>query len=375
MNGNRVRMFVILLLVALWLVACQAQPPAEPTPDAAATAAAIAAEAQAAEEALEAANIAVVQRFYDEYAAGNAEVILEVHPETILMHYAGFAEEVPTQALYEDLAAIKEGNPDIQAEIHSMVAAGNLVMTELTWTATHSGDIFGIPATGEAFAHPGIVFRRLEDGLIVESWEMWDDLSLFNSIGLAPSWDEATAGAPDPSVVIAAAVPEGNAASDGPGRSDLTAEEALNLANTRRFYEEFSAGNTGITTDSYAENVLMHYLGSGEEVPAAALGDDLAAIKAANPDLRAIVHDMVADGDLVMTELTWTATHSGDFFGVPATEGTLVHNGIVVRRLVDGKTVESWEIWDDLTLLNSMGYLPSWDDYLATAAEGSESGG
>jgi steroid delta-isomerase-like uncharacterized protein len=138
-------------------------------------------------------NLATVRRFYEEFSAGNADVILEVHPETLTMHYAGEAEDVPTQLLRDDLAAIKEANPDLHAEIHSMVASGDIVMTELTWTATHTGPFFGIPATGETALHNGVVVRRLEDGKIVESWEMFDDLTFFNSIGLSPSWDDLLA--------------------------------------------------------------------------------------------------------------------------------------------------------------------------------------
>jgi predicted ester cyclase len=78
---------------------------------------------------------------------------------------------------------------------------------------------------------------------------------------------------------------------------------------------------------------------------------------------------MVVSGDIVMTELTWTATHTGPFFGIPATGETVLHNGIVVRRLEEGKIVESWEIWDDLAFFNSIGLSPSWDDLLAQAAE------
>lgn len=140
------------------------------------------------------ANMAVVQSFYDEFAAGNAEVILDVHPMTLTMHYAGEVEDVPTELLYEDLAAIKEANPDLHAEVHDMFAAGDYVFTELTWSGTHTGDFFGIPATDNPILHNGIVVRRLEDGLIVESWEMWDDLAFLNSLGLVGSWDEIVAG-------------------------------------------------------------------------------------------------------------------------------------------------------------------------------------
>jgi steroid delta-isomerase-like uncharacterized protein len=166
-------LFALALLLAALGAACQ---PAGPT--------------------VEEQNLALVQRFYDEYSAGNADVILEVHPATITMHYAGGADEVPAQALRDDLAAFKAANPDLHAEIHDMYASGDLVITELTWTGAHTGDLFGIPATGQTLAQPGVVVRRIENGKIVESWEMWDDLTFFNSIGYLPAWDDVVAAGP-----------------------------------------------------------------------------------------------------------------------------------------------------------------------------------
>jgi steroid delta-isomerase-like uncharacterized protein len=175
------RLITVLALILLTLSACQGQSvPIEPTKPADMT-----------EE-----NMAVVRRFYEEFSKGNADVILEVHSPTLLMHYAGEAEEVPAQALRDDLAAIKAANPDLHAEIKGMFAQGDIVVTELTWTATHTGDFFGIPATGKTVLHNGIVVRRLEAGKIVESWEMWDDLAFLNSIGYLPSWDEIVSNPP-----------------------------------------------------------------------------------------------------------------------------------------------------------------------------------
>lgn len=202
---------VLSLVVLVAVAACQSAPQAAPTPvavetttpaghpeptmDVVAIGTVAAAEVEAALHQKEADNLAVVQRFYDEFSAGNAEVILDVHPETLTMHYAGSAEEVPTQALYEDLAAIKAGIPDLHAEIHSMAAAGDYVFTELTWAGTHTGNLFGIPATGNPIVHNGMLVRRLAGGKIVESWEIWDDLTLLSGLGLTGSWDEIVAGA------------------------------------------------------------------------------------------------------------------------------------------------------------------------------------
>ncbi len=179
-------LFVILAASALFVAACVAPPPPV----------AQSSDPMAAMHALEAANVAVVQRFYDEFSAGKAEVILEVHPEMLRMHYEGSVEDVPTQAIYEDLAAIKANNPDLHAEIHTMIGVGDYVFTELTWTATHTGEVFGLAATGKPYIHPGILLRRLENGIIVESWEVWDDLTLMNGLGFTPSWDEIVEGQP-----------------------------------------------------------------------------------------------------------------------------------------------------------------------------------
>jgi steroid delta-isomerase-like uncharacterized protein len=167
-----------LAILGLLFVACQ---PVRPLPPGTA--------ATAAPASQEEQNAALVQRCYDEFSAGNVDVILQVHPETIRMHYAGEFEDVPAQVLRDDLAAIKAANPDLQAIVHTNIAAGDYVFTELTWTTTHTGDYFGVPASGKTTAHPGIVVRRLENGKVVESWEMFDDLSFMQSIGYVPDWD------------------------------------------------------------------------------------------------------------------------------------------------------------------------------------------
>lgn len=185
MQAIRRTPLIVILSVLLFVVAACAAPPPPVAVDIL---------SPAAIAAKEAANVAIVRSFYEEYAAGHPEVILEIHPETIRMHYQGQADDVPTQALYEDLAAIKASNPDLHAEIFSIIGMGDYVFTELAWAGTHTGEIFGIAPTGNPYFHPGIVVRRLENGLVVESWEVWDDLTLMNGLGFTPSWDEIVDG-------------------------------------------------------------------------------------------------------------------------------------------------------------------------------------
>lgn len=52
---------------------------------------------------------------------------------------------------------------------------------------------------------------------------------------------------------------------------------------------------------------------------------------------------VVAEGDLVALEYTNEMTHTGDFFGVPATGKRVVGTGHLIRQIANGKVVAEWQ--------------------------------
>lgn len=74
-------------------------------------------------------------------------------------------------------------------------------------------------------------------------------------------------------------------------------------------------------------------------------------LRPAFPDLKVVIHDMVAEEDRVTTRKSFHATHKGDFFGVPATQKDVVMDVIDIIRLRDGKYVEHWGILDTQGLM------------------------
>ncbi len=83
-------------------------------------------------------------------------------------------------------------------------------------------------------------------------------------------------------------------------------------------------------------------LPSGPEGVRAILG----MIRAAFPDHDAQVEQMVGEGDLVATYKTFTGTHLGDFFGLPATGRRATIRVMDFVRYRDGKIREHWNIVD-----------------------------
>ena len=59
-----------------------------------------------------------------------------------------------------------------------------------------------------------------------------------------------------------------------------------------------------------------------------------------------MIHDQVAEDDKVTTRKSFHCTHTGEFFGMPATGKSVVMDVIDIIRLRDGKFVEHWNVLD-----------------------------
>ena len=67
--------------------------------------------------------------------------------------------------------------------IESQVAEGDRVASRLTWTAVHTGEFNGIPASNRPVRIVGDAFDRFENGRIVEHHAQFDAMGLMVQIG------------------------------------------------------------------------------------------------------------------------------------------------------------------------------------------------
>lgn len=63
----------------------------------------------------------------------------------------------------------------------------------------------------------------------------------------------------------------------------------------------------------------------------------------------------IAEGNLVATHWKLTATHTGTFAGLGATNRQTTWTGVAIDRFEDAKIVESWVNWDKATFLERLG--------------------
>ena len=74
--------------------------------------------------------------------------------------------------------------PDMKVQIEDIVADEQQVAVHFVASGTHEGEFMGIPATGQTITIHGTSFQRIEDGRVVEEWEVVDLLGLLRQLGV-----------------------------------------------------------------------------------------------------------------------------------------------------------------------------------------------
>jgi predicted ester cyclase len=104
----------------------------------------------------------------------------------------------PGAVRHGGLQGIVEGQDAIRAYLRgSLGGLSDIEVTELRWlaeddliaydfemTATHSGPVMDVPATGNPLELTNTVWFRIEDGLVVDEWPRTDILGLLEGIGV-----------------------------------------------------------------------------------------------------------------------------------------------------------------------------------------------
>lgn len=84
------------------------------------------------------------------------------------------------------IASLDAGFSDYHGEIEQILAEGDRVVTRTRWTGTQDGPFLGRPASGNKVDFATADFYRIENGRIVEHWDVVDTLARAVALGLVP---------------------------------------------------------------------------------------------------------------------------------------------------------------------------------------------
>ena len=92
-------------------------------------------------------NKQAARRFYEEVInARNVDVLGELLTPDGVDHTFGSQNAEQAKQFF---GMVLQAFPDLHAEVHDVIAEGDLVAARVTYTGTHQGEFVGIPATGE----------------------------------------------------------------------------------------------------------------------------------------------------------------------------------------------------------------------------------
>jgi steroid delta-isomerase-like uncharacterized protein len=133
-----------------------------------------------------------------------------------------------------------------------------------------------------------------------------------------------------------------------------------NKSTVSRLVEEgYNKHNFKLLDEIFAKDSISHdpsqpNLGRGPD----GARESMQLYTTAFPDSKIVIEREVAEGDYVVQHLRASGTHSGPLGPIPATGKKTNVTGVIISKLQGGKVVETWSLWDQLSLMQQLGVVP-----------------
>ena len=134
-------------------------------------------------------NVATYRRWFDEGCSqGNVDLADELYSPDYVTHPVRPGLPPTLEGLKIFIRALREGLPDMNCPVDDVIAEGDRVAGRFSIQGTHRGTLLGIPATGNRVEVGVMVIARFDDaGKWVEDWVNWDQLGMFQQLGVIPA--------------------------------------------------------------------------------------------------------------------------------------------------------------------------------------------
>jgi steroid delta-isomerase-like uncharacterized protein len=127
----------------------------------------------------------------------------------------------------------------------------------------------------------------------------------------------------------------------------------------KRLYDLINAGDIDGFGELLAEDFVEHEEMPGLEPSKEGVKQLFHMYRAAFPDLRMEVQDVLVSGDKAVARVRATGTHQGEFLGMPATGKSVDVQLIDITRFGDdGLAREHWGVFDALAMMQQLGAIP-----------------
>lgn len=134
--------------------------------------------------------------------------------------------------------------------------------------------------------------------------------------------------------------------------------EANIKAYTRTWDEIMNNGKLDLFNDSnFTKDVVMH------ASPTDIVGIDSSRAYYANylsgfSNISFTIKDIFGQGEKLVKHWNFKGTHTGNFFGIPATGKAVSLDGVTLVRMSNGKIAEERDFFDNMDFMTQLGLIP-----------------
>ena len=133
------------------------------------------------------ANINLYSRVWDDIMnKGKLEMFNDSNFVKDVVMHASPADVVGIDSMKAFYANYLTGFSNIEFTIKDIFGQGDKLIKHWNFKGTHSGDFFGIPATGKAVSLDGVTLVKMSGGKIAEEQDFFDNLDFLTQLGLMP---------------------------------------------------------------------------------------------------------------------------------------------------------------------------------------------
>ena len=107
----------------------------------------------------------------------------------------------------------------------------------------------------------------------------------------------------------------------------------------RRYYEMYDKGDIDSIMIFVSEDITTTFQGMPAPLDKTGLADYMRGFHAGFPNMILTIRNQIAEGDQVVTAVSFKGIHSADLLGVPPSGRSIEYTEISIHRIVDGTQI------------------------------------
>ena len=132
------------------------------------------------------ANKTIVRRFFEAFNAGDLDAVAELCAPNVVVHNSGAPDPLSLDAFKQLAGAFLAAFPGGEHTIEDMIGEEDKIVTRVVYHGTHTGDLMGMPPTGNQVAVPAMIIDQIANDKIVETWRLFDQMGMMQQLGVIP---------------------------------------------------------------------------------------------------------------------------------------------------------------------------------------------